>query len=58
VHARSKHTKEEYLKVLPWLTPSVAIASTADLEDADLVFIERRVPTRMGKWRLVPRGVE
>ena len=59
--ARSQHGEKGSTKITPWVTRALDAAKAAergfaDVEDADLVFIQRRVPVRMGKWRLLPPG--
>lgn len=60
--ARSQRRKEGSTKIMPWMSRAMEAARTAegfaDVEDADLVFVQRRVPIRMGKWRLLPPGVK
>jgi hypothetical protein len=62
-NARSRRTEKGYLKVMPSLRPMIVAAKTAklgvaSLDDADFVFVKRRVPLRMGKWKLMPPGVK
>ena len=59
VHPEPRSAKSGGTKVPPWLWDMVNAAKSAEqgyssADDADFVLIERRVPTRMGKWRLLP----
>jgi hypothetical protein len=39
-------------------SPSLGTFTRAELDDANHMVIERRVPLQRGKWRLMPRGVK